>query len=201
MGLAATCCVPALAFVVQRLVLGSSRSVNDSFASGMPVTLAYSASFLLGTAFRAPVPAALSFRHSVDDPLAPTVNMAEPPTATRRSAGCAVMDGNCARPSAAANRSNRSNAINTLDADRVFFMSFFLSIGSPTPLQHWGLAREHSASLSKAWRRFLAHRLMVVSLVVLIVIHLLVFIGPFFWTVRPEATNALNGLAPITFAR
>ena len=58
--------------------------------------------------------------------------------------------------------------------------------------------RVNSDVFAKAWRRFLAHRLMVVSLITLIVIHLLVFIGPFFWTVRPEATNPLNGLAPIS---
>ena len=58
--------------------------------------------------------------------------------------------------------------------------------------------RVNSDAFAKAWRRFLAHRLMVVSLITLIVIHLLVFIGPFFWTVRPEATNPLNGLAPIS---
>ena len=58
-GLAAACFVPALAVAVQRLVLGNSRSVDGFFVCGMPVTLTYSASFLLGTAFRAPVPAAL----------------------------------------------------------------------------------------------------------------------------------------------
>ncbi len=62
------------------------------------------------------------------------------------------------------------------------------------------LANERSESLSKAWRRFLAHRVMVVSLIALVVIHLLVFAGPFFWTLRPEATNPLNGLAPISLA-
>lgn len=64
----------------------------------------------------------------------------------------------------------------------------------------YALAREHSDSFAKAWRRFLAHRLMVVSLVSLIVIHVLVFVGPFFWTVRPEATNPSNGLAPLSLA-
>lgn len=62
------------------------------------------------------------------------------------------------------------------------------------------LALEHTDSFSKTWRRFLAHRLMVVSLAALIIIHLLVFLGPWFWTVRPEVTNPLNGLAKISLA-
>lgn len=62
------------------------------------------------------------------------------------------------------------------------------------------LALEHTDSFSKAWRRFLAHRLMVVSIAALIIIHLLVFLGPWFWTVRPEVTNPLNGLAKISLA-
>lgn len=61
-------------------------------------------------------------------------------------------------------------------------------------------ANERADSFSKAWRRFLAHRLMIVSLILLIAIHLLVFVGPFFWTIRPEATNPLHGLAPLSLA-
>ncbi len=62
------------------------------------------------------------------------------------------------------------------------------------------LARENAASLSKAWRRFLAHRLMVVSLVALVVIHLLVFLGPLVWLIRPETINPANDLAPLSLA-
>ncbi len=62
------------------------------------------------------------------------------------------------------------------------------------------LARENAASLSKAWRRFLAHRLMVISLVVLVVVHLLVFLGPLFWLVHPETINPANDLAPLSLA-
>lgn len=62
------------------------------------------------------------------------------------------------------------------------------------------LAREHSDSFSKAWRRFVAHRLMIVSLILLIAIHFLVFVGPLLWTIRPEATNPLNGLSPLSLA-
>ncbi len=60
------------------------------------------------------------------------------------------------------------------------------------------LAQERSPTFSKAWRRFVSHRLMIVSLVSLIVIHTLVFLGPFLWTVRPEATDPLNGLSPLS---
>jgi len=74
-----------------------------------------------------------------------------------------------------------------------------MAAGSAVPLDvPRALASERSDSFSKAWRRFLAHRLMVVSLVSLVVIHLLVFVGPFVWTLRPEATNPGNNLAPLS---
>jgi peptide/nickel transport system permease protein len=57
-------------------------------------------------------------------------------------------------------------------------------------------AAEGSDAFSRKWRRFAAHRLMTISLVSLIAIHLLVFAGPFLWTVRPEAISPLEGLAP-----
>lgn len=62
------------------------------------------------------------------------------------------------------------------------------------------LARENAAAFSKAWRRFISHRLMVVSLLALIIIHLLVFLGPWFWLVRPEAIDPANDLAPLSLA-
>lgn len=45
------------------------------------------------------------------------------------------------------------------------------------------------------WRRLQRHPLLLASLVFLIVIHLLAFVGPLFWTVSPEAADPLNALA------
>jgi len=51
-----------------------------------------------------------------------------------------------------------------------------------------------------AWWRLLRHPLRMASLVVLIVVHLLVFVGPFIWTVSPQATDPLHTLAPASAA-
>jgi peptide/nickel transport system permease protein len=44
------------------------------------------------------------------------------------------------------------------------------------------------------WRRLLGQPLPFVSLVFLVVLHLVVFIGPRFWTISPQATDPINAL-------
>ena len=46
------------------------------------------------------------------------------------------------------------------------------------------------------WARLARNRLSIVALAVLIALHVLVFVGPFAWTVSPEKTSALDALLP-----
>jgi peptide/nickel transport system permease protein len=46
------------------------------------------------------------------------------------------------------------------------------------------------------WARLARNRLSIVALAVLIALHILVFVGPFAWTVSPEKTSALDALLP-----
>lgn len=48
---------------------------------------------------------------------------------------------------------------------------------------------------SRMWRRLKRHPLLLASLVFLVAIHLLAFVGPLVWTVSPEVANPLNALA------
>lgn len=53
---------------------------------------------------------------------------------------------------------------------------------------------QNEGMFKEFWRRFKKNKIAVVALVVLVLVHLLVFIGPFFYTVSPEAVSFREAL-------
>lgn len=57
---------------------------------------------------------------------------------------------------------------------------------------------KYDGMLKQYWKQFRKNKMAVLSLFVLIIINLLVFLGPLFYTVSPEAIDPLNALQGLT---